>query len=110
MNPERWRQIRQIYSSALDQPPERREAFLDEACTGDETLRKEVASLLAEEGRSKGPFDSPRSTSLPRRSPATRLKSHRPSLAPGANTFTLKKGAARKLTQSSEVNPSRETV
>ncbi|RPJ60075.1 MAG: serine/threonine-protein kinase [Acidobacteria bacterium] len=59
MNPERWRQIRQIYNSALECKPELRGALLKEACAGDETLRKEVASLLDQEGRSQGFFDSP---------------------------------------------------
>ncbi|RPJ55623.1 MAG: hypothetical protein EHM23_25655, partial [Acidobacteria bacterium] len=59
MNAQRWRQIKRIYGSVLEREPERREAFLDEACAGDETLRKEVASLLAQEGRSERLFDSP---------------------------------------------------
>ncbi|RPI27897.1 MAG: serine/threonine-protein kinase [Acidobacteria bacterium] len=59
MNSPRWRQIKKIYGSVLEREPEQREAFLDQACAGDETLRKEVSSLLAQEGRPEGPFDSP---------------------------------------------------
>jgi len=39
--------------------PGRREVFLKEACAGDEDLVKEVASVLAQEGNSKGPFEAP---------------------------------------------------
>ena len=35
-----------LFAAALDQPHERREAFLDEACGGDVALRADVASLL----------------------------------------------------------------
>jgi serine/threonine protein kinase len=59
MTPERWHQIRQIYNSALEREPPQRDAFLDQACAGDQSLRSEVASLLAEEGRSEGIFESP---------------------------------------------------
>src|SRR5215475_6988759 len=43
----RWEQIEQLYHAALERGPESREAFLDEACAGDEDLRREVAELLA---------------------------------------------------------------
>ncbi|RPJ60077.1 MAG: serine/threonine-protein kinase [Acidobacteria bacterium] len=59
MNSPRWRQIKQIYGSVLEREPEQREAFLDEACAGDQSLRNEVASLLAREGGSEDLFDSP---------------------------------------------------
>lgn len=48
MTPERWKQVEELYHAAQLQGPERREAFLDQACGGDEELRREVASLLAE--------------------------------------------------------------
>jgi serine/threonine protein kinase len=59
MNPERWGQIKQIYYSALELEPGRREGFLKEACAGDESLLKEVTSLLAQKGNSEGLFESP---------------------------------------------------
>src|SRR5512136_1444454 len=59
MTPERWEGIKQIYHSALEVEPGRREAFLKEACAGDEALFKEVMSLLAQEGNSEGFFESP---------------------------------------------------
>jgi serine/threonine protein kinase len=50
MTPERWRQVDQLYNSALEREPGRRGDFLAEACAGDEELRREVESLLAQEG------------------------------------------------------------
>src|SRR5438552_18405004 len=47
MKPESWEQIEKIYHAALEREPEKRAAFLDEACAGDEELRCEVAALLA---------------------------------------------------------------
>src|SRR5829696_8958475 len=44
---ERWKQIQTIYYAALDREPDQRLAFLDEACRGDEQLRREVNSLLS---------------------------------------------------------------
>jgi hypothetical protein len=41
-----------ILAAALDREPARRAAFLDEACAGDEELRKEVESLLAHRAES----------------------------------------------------------
>lgn len=46
MKPERWARIEQIYHAALEREPSERAAFLDEACAGDETLRRQVAALL----------------------------------------------------------------
>jgi serine/threonine protein kinase len=48
MTPERWEQISEIYHSALEiDSSERRSSFLDAACAGDKSLRREVESLLA---------------------------------------------------------------
>src|SRR5215207_8666291 len=51
MKPERWGQIAKLYDAALQLDPRRRAAFLDEACAGDEELRREVASLLASDAQ-----------------------------------------------------------
>ena len=47
METNRWRQIEDLFQSALDCEPARRAAFLDCACAGDASLREEVESLLA---------------------------------------------------------------
>jgi eukaryotic-like serine/threonine-protein kinase len=48
MDPDRWRRAEQLYHSALRVGPEKRSAFLDDACngSGDRELRQEVESLL----------------------------------------------------------------
>src|SRR5579872_4019481 len=45
LTPERWAQIREIVERALES--EDRNAFLAEACLGDDQLRREIESLLA---------------------------------------------------------------
>ena len=47
MRPDRWKQVKRLYNAALEREPEARKAFLDEACAGDEDLRREVVELLA---------------------------------------------------------------
>ncbi len=51
MKPERWKQIEKLYDAALQLEAPRRAAFLDQACDGDEELRREVASLLASDAQ-----------------------------------------------------------
>src|SRR5262245_54067907 len=50
MSPERWHQIERLYHAALERDSGRRAEFLTEACRDDEELRREVESLLAQEG------------------------------------------------------------
>jgi predicted Ser/Thr protein kinase/Tol biopolymer transport system component len=57
MAPERWVEIERLYHSALDRSPDRRSAFLKEACGGDESLRREVESLLQQSA--EGVLDKP---------------------------------------------------
>ncbi len=47
MTPERWQQIDKLLGQALERGPDKRSAFLDEACEGDKALRNEVESLLS---------------------------------------------------------------
>ena len=47
MEPERWRRIERIYHAAREREPSEREPFLQAACGDDDSLRKEVESLLA---------------------------------------------------------------
>jgi hypothetical protein len=48
MSSERWRQVEGIYHAALSRPFPDRSAFLAAACAGDDDLRREVESLLAQ--------------------------------------------------------------
>ena len=51
MDSERWKQVDEVLQSVLDRAPEERDAFLRSVCAGDETLEREVRSLLASERR-----------------------------------------------------------
>src|SRR4030095_4000205 len=44
--PDRWTRLYELYHAALEQPEEQRDAFLRSACNGDESLRRDVMSLL----------------------------------------------------------------
>ena len=46
MDPGRWRRISRLYHEALERPVGERRAFIDVACSGDESLRRDVESLL----------------------------------------------------------------
>jgi len=47
MKPERWQQIDKLLEEALERDASDRAAFLDQACAGDEALRRKVEALLA---------------------------------------------------------------
>ena len=59
MTPVRWHRIEHLYHSAREREESQRVAFLEEACAGDEDLRQEIESLLAEEKREAGFLESP---------------------------------------------------
>ena len=47
MTPERWQQIRDVLEKALELTPGERSAFLNQACSSDLFLRREVETCLA---------------------------------------------------------------
>src|SRR5688500_15657014 len=51
-----WRAVEAVLQAALECEPARRDAFVAEACAGDEELRREVASLLAAHDRAGDDF------------------------------------------------------
>src|SRR6266540_3016338 len=59
MKAERWQQINDLFQSATELPPKERAAFLNEACHGDKSLRREVESLLASYERAANFIESP---------------------------------------------------
>src|SRR5438477_10055866 len=59
MKTERWKQVNDLFQSAVERAPEERAAFLDEGCHGDEGLRREVESLLASYERAENFIESP---------------------------------------------------
>ena len=54
MRPERWRKVEELYHAASEREPSQRAAFLLEACQGDDELKSEEESLLAQEPSSEG--------------------------------------------------------
>ena len=55
MDPARWKQLDSLLQSVLERPAEDREAFLHQACAGDEALERELRSLVSLD-REAGPF------------------------------------------------------
>jgi Tol biopolymer transport system component/serine/threonine protein kinase/tetratricopeptide (TPR) repeat protein len=47
MDPERWKQVEEVFESALERAPEERSAYLTHVCRGDEALRSQVETLIA---------------------------------------------------------------
>lgn len=59
MQPERWQQISRLFQAALERDADDRSAFLDEACAGDDALRREVQSLISSHGEASNFIESP---------------------------------------------------
>ncbi|MGB8236196.1 MAG: serine/threonine-protein kinase, partial [Pseudolabrys sp.] len=59
MKPERWKQVSDLFQSAIERAPEERAAFLDESCYGDEGMRGEVESLLTSHERAENFIEVP---------------------------------------------------
>src|ERR1700684_1424345 len=59
MDSERWKQIDSLLQSVLERPPGEREAFLRQACAGDQALKHEVRSLLAAQQKAGSFLESP---------------------------------------------------
>jgi eukaryotic-like serine/threonine-protein kinase len=56
MNPDRWKQVEELYHAALEREASGRAAFLKEACAGDEPLRQRVELLLAHYAQASSRF------------------------------------------------------
>src|SRR5205823_12919131 len=59
MTPDRWKKIEELYHTARECEESQRVAFLNEACAGDDALRREVESLLACEGEPEQFLEKP---------------------------------------------------
>ena len=59
MNPEHWQQIKTLLYSALERAPAERPAFLDQACSGNPTLRSQLEALLASHERTEDFIELP---------------------------------------------------
>src|SRR5262245_53053602 len=59
MKPERWQQVDQVFQAALERAPVDRSAFLNTACSNDDSLRREVEALLAADGQAGSLIEAP---------------------------------------------------
>ncbi len=59
MGSERWRRVESLYHAALERSPEQRADYLREVCGTDETLRRELESLLGHEQHAIDFLESP---------------------------------------------------
>jgi eukaryotic-like serine/threonine-protein kinase len=59
MTPERWKQIEDVFQTAVDLPPRERRQYIVEACTGDDTLREQVEHLVAQHDRAGDFIEEP---------------------------------------------------
>jgi eukaryotic-like serine/threonine-protein kinase len=59
MIPDQWRKAKELFNAALRRPPDERLRFLDENCDGDEAVRREVESLLANSEDAAGFLEQP---------------------------------------------------
>jgi serine/threonine protein kinase len=59
MDSDRWKQLDKLLHAALERPPEERDAFLRQACAGDEQLEREARSLLTLEQKAEGFLERP---------------------------------------------------
>jgi eukaryotic-like serine/threonine-protein kinase len=59
VTPERWQEIERLYNSALAVESGQRESFIKEACSGDESVEREVKRLLASQSRIERFIESP---------------------------------------------------
>src|ERR1700676_755558 len=71
---ERWRQIEHLFHAAHEKTAEERTRFLDETCSSEPTLRREVESLLANEVLAASFLESDRAEPYPE--PAARESVH----------------------------------
>ena len=59
MDSEHWRRVDRVFQAALEIDPNERAAFLDQKCTGDDSLRREVESLLDYDRQGLSLIDAP---------------------------------------------------
>jgi len=59
MKPERWQKIDELFHAAVERNDGERAAFLNDACAGDESLRKQVEALLAGHEQAGSFIESP---------------------------------------------------
>jgi len=58
VTPERWAQIEELFHRAAESDPAARQELLDQACSSDSELRKEVEALLSCDGRAAAKMEA----------------------------------------------------
>src|SRR3954451_7439794 len=48
MTPERWKQVEEVFQTALDLQADERRRYIETACAGDEALLEQVVSLVSQ--------------------------------------------------------------
>jgi serine/threonine protein kinase/Tol biopolymer transport system component len=61
MQPDRWQQIDQLFHLALEREPAQRAVFLEQACSGDESLRSEIEALISSHEQADSFIETPAS-------------------------------------------------
>src|SRR5438477_12367017 len=59
MTPERWQQVQKLLQSALERGPQERAAFLDKVCGGNDSLRRQVESLIISHEQAESFLEAP---------------------------------------------------
>jgi len=59
MNSDQYRELDRLLQAVLDRPYEERDAFLRQACAGNESLERRVRTLLASEADAKNFLEQP---------------------------------------------------
>ncbi len=59
MSPERWREIEDVFQTAVEMPPEERARYLDERCGQDVELKNEVLNLIKSDDSASNFIESP---------------------------------------------------
>jgi len=83
LDKKRWSQVETLYHAALEREPLARAAFLEEACAGDEELRREVDELLGYDGAAESFIQGNALAFEARRLEPEELSQTAPQLLPG---------------------------
>src|SRR5512143_61881 len=78
MDSDHWQQVDRLFQAALEVEPSERRAFLDQKCSGDDRLRREVESLLDYDQQGLSLIDAPAFDMV-----ASLLGNHAPELSVG---------------------------
>src|SRR5262245_23513059 len=86
----RWQMLERLYHAALEHEPGARDAFLAQACAGDEELRREVEELLRHDGTAGGLMQDNALAVAARALEPNELSQTDPQLVPGQGIGTYK--------------------